>query len=401
MADGGAMIPLDEAFRILDRTLADVRLPGEVLPVREARGRILLADQVSRLDQPPFDQSKVDGYAVAAADEREEYRLVEAVAAGRTPTKPLVPGTTIKVMTGAPTPAGTARVVMQEYAEERGDIVRIFKHDGPENTRLRGEDLRAGDIVARAGATLDAVVIANLIACGISEAAVARAPRVAIFSTGDEIVDDPDRLAPGKIMNSNGPMLAALAQERGFDVLSEASLPDEKEAIIRALRVALERADMVILTGGVSVGECDYVLDALPAVGLTTHFSRLAVKPGKPTVFATARGKAVFALPGNPVAAFLMFHLLVLRAAGVMSGARPQMRTYRLRLARDFWQPRAERLYFIPGRLNEEGEIEPLEFHGSGHLSALSNADGFFLTPIGTDKINAGEEATFIRWTEA
>ncbi|MCX7016194.1 MAG: molybdopterin-binding protein, partial [Candidatus Sumerlaeota bacterium] len=180
-----------------------------------------------------------------------------------------------------------------------------------------------------------------------------------------------------------------------FDVLSEASLPDEKAATIAALRGALERADIVIVTGGVSVGEFDFVHEALPAVGLTTHFSRLAVKPGKPTVFATARGKAVFALPGNPVAAFLMFHLLVLRAAALMSGAAPRMRTCRLRLACDFTQRRDERMHFIPCRLNEEGEIEPLEFHGSGHLLSLSGADGFFLTPIGTSKIQAGEEAAF------
>ncbi|MCX7015263.1 MAG: molybdopterin molybdenumtransferase MoeA, partial [Candidatus Sumerlaeota bacterium] len=206
------MIPLEEAFRLVAHALAGVRLPGETLPVREARGRVLLADQTSRLDQPPFDLSAVDGYAIAAADLREEYRLLETIAAGQTPTQPLVPGTTTKVMTGAPTPAGTARVVMQEDAQERGGVVRLSKRDGPTNLRARGEDLRAGDVVAAAGSLLDAVAIANLIACGVSEVYVAHQAKVAILSTGDEIVDDPRELAPGKVMNSNGPMLAALAK---------------------------------------------------------------------------------------------------------------------------------------------------------------------------------------------
>jgi len=401
------MIALERAFEILDRTLAGGRLPVETAPVRRALGRVLACDQTARLDQPPFDRSSMDGYAIAANDTRESYRLIGTVMAGKAPTQCLVPGTAIKVMTGAPTPAGTGRVVMREYAEERDGIVTIHRHDGPVNIRFRGEDLRAGDVVARAGAVLDAHRIANLVACGVTDVAVAHAPRIAIFSTGDEIVDDPAeiacdpaRLAPGKIMDSNGPMLAALCQGRGFAVVSQAALPDDKDAIAAALRAAFDQADIVILSGGVSVGESDFVLDALSVVGLTPRFTRLAIKPGKPTVFASAGDKIAFALPGNPVAVFLTFHLFVLRAVAIISGGAPAMREFRLRLARDFEQSDAERLNFIPCRLNERAEIVPLEFHGSAHLAALSDADGFFIAPIGCKRIEAGGEAAFVRWDE-
>lgn len=390
------MIPLEEALRIVDETLARVKLPGETIPVRRALGRVLCSDVTSRLDLPPFNKSAMDGYAILEGDEREEYRILGTVAAGDVCSFKLTPGTTVKVMTGAPVPDGAGRVVMVEHTEEQGSTVKVHTHGGQANICWRAEDVRTGDTVMTAGTTLGALEIGNVVSCGIVEVEVVRPVRVAIISTGDEIVDDPELLESGRIMNVNGPMLAALSRRRGFEVVSEVSLPDEPEGTVSAVRAALERADIVIASGGVSVGEFDFVLDALIRTGLTLHFSRVAVKPGKPTVYATSGDKVFFGLPGNPVSVFLMFHLFVLRAVARMTGAEEPVRRFMLRLATDFSRRKTDRAWFIPCRLTSEGLVEPVEYHGSAHLMAVMQGDGFGIVPTGVSKLAAGDEVTFV-----
>ncbi|MCL5103473.1 MAG: molybdopterin molybdotransferase MoeA [Armatimonadetes bacterium] len=388
-------IPLDEALRLLDAAMSGIRVGRETLPVREARGRTVLADQHSVLDLPAFDKSAMDGFAVLAGDDRDEYRLLETIPAGHVGTMPLTPGMAVKVMTGAAVPEGTGKVIMVEHAQENGDTVRILKHDGKSNISRKGEDVRVGDVVIRAGTVLGSLEIANLISCGIMEVEAAKPVRVAVIATGDEIVDSPALLGPGKIMNSDGPMLSGLAADFGLELMSERKLSDNKLSTEAAIRQAMDEADIVILSGGVSVGEFDYVLDALADIGLTVHFSRVAVKPGKPTVFATTGGKAVFGLPGNPVSVFLMFHLFVLRAAALMSGAVPDKREFRLRLACDMKKGKADRLLYVPARLTNNGTLEPVPFHGSAHLAALTCADGFVIVSPEQD-LRTGDEVRFM-----
>ena len=396
MNDFRRMIPIDEALGIVDAALGCTAPVGERIPARQTRGRVLLADQKSRVDLPAFDKSAMDGYAVLPDDERDHYRLLETIVAGHVGQAALVPGTAVKVMTGAAVPEGSARVIMVEDAEEHADLVTVRKHRRASNICKRGEDVRAGDVVLTAGTVLGSVEIANMIACGITEVEVARRVRAAVISTGDEIVDCFDLLAPGKIMNSNGPMLAGLAGEFGMAVVSEETVSDDKDATEKAMREAIERSDIVMLSGGVSVGEFDFVLDAFADVGLKVHFSRLAVKPGKPTVFATAPDKAVFGLPGNPVSVFLMFHLFVLRAAALMTGRTPNTREFRLRLATELKRRGTDRQSFVPARLTRNGDVEPVSYHGSAHLAALMRADGFLIVPVGVSELAAGDEVGFV-----
>jgi molybdopterin molybdotransferase len=363
--------------------------------VQEALGKILPTDQKSRLDLPPFDKSAMDGYAVLPGDQRNEYRLIETIAAGKLGTQKLAEGTTVKVMTGAAVPAGTGRVIMQEHTEEHGELVKVHKHGGPSHVCKQAEDIKTGDVILKAGTRLGALEIANLISSGITTVEVSRQPRLSILSTGDEIVDDPAQIGPGKIMNSNGPMLAALARRHGLPVIGRRVLRDDEDATHRGIRAALEEADVAVLTGGVSVGQFDFVLDSLSEAGLRVRFSRLAVKPGKPTVFSWSDGKCAFGLPGNPVSAYLMFHLFVLRAAARMTGAAPPVREIRLRLSEDFSRRKLERLEFVPARLNQDGSVSAVEFHGSAHLAAVLQADGFFQSPIGVAKLKAGDEVVF------
>ena len=396
MTQSERMLSLAEAFRVVDETLADARLPTEKVPTRAALGRTLAADQLSRLDLPPFDKSAMDGYAVRADDERDSYRLLETVAAGQVGEAALAPGTTVRVMTGAPVPAGAGRVIMQEDTESDGATVRVRAHRAAGNICLRGEDVRVGDVVLPAGTTLTALDAANLVACGISDVEVSRLPRLAVISTGDEIADDPDDLAPGRIMNSNGPLLCGLAEEFRLPVVGEWTLPDEPQATTRGIMEALERADIVAISGGVSVGEFDYVLPALAEAGLEVHFCRVATKPGKPMTYASGAGKAVFGLPGNPVSVYIAFHLFVLRAVARFTGAPPGLRTLTLPLAGDFTRKKADRTEFVPARLTDDGAVAPVEFHGSAHLAAMGHADGLFILPAGVAALSAGDGAAFL-----
>ncbi len=399
MNDAAKMIDLDAALRMVDNTLADVKLHGETIPVRDAVGRVLLSDQTSQVDLPPFDKSAMDGYAVLADDERDEYRLLETVAAGEVGTKRLEPGATVKVMTGAAVPPGTGRVIIIEHTEQYGDTVRVLEHSGSTNICWQGEDVRRADTVLSAGTILSTVDVANLIACGLTEVKVARQPRMAIISTGNEIVDSPALLEPGKIMNVNAPLLAGLAKEHSLVVVSEQCVPDDREAIAQALHTALDQADIVVISGGVSVGDFDFVIEALADAGLKLHFCRVAVKPGKPMTYASASGKAVFGLPGNPVAVYLTFHLFVLRAVALMTGAEPGMREFTLPLASAFRRRKGERVEYVPCKLIRDGALEPIKYHGSAHLHALTQADGFFIVPLGVTELYTGDTVTFMLLT--
>jgi molybdopterin molybdotransferase len=387
----GKMIPLSEAFATIDRVLCDAALPVETIAVHDALGRTVVADQASRLELPPFDKSAMDGYAVLADDERESYRLLELVPAGGVPTMPLEPGTATKVMTGAPVPEGTGKVIMIEQTSFLDGAVHVHRHGGRDNVCLRGEDVRVGDVILPAPAVLDAAGIGNLIACGITQVEVAVRPRVCILATGEEIVDAPEELAPGKIMNSNGPMLEALCRQHGMDVVGAAIVPDEHAATVAAIRDAVGKADLVLISGGVSVGDFDFVCQALENVGLRVQFNRVAVKPGKPVTFAAGPGSVVFGLPGNPVSVYMAFHVFVLRAVALLAGGAPSPRGVALPLAEGYKRRRPGRTAYVPCRLSPDGEVCPVAYHGSAHLLALLHADGFFVVPEDAEQLRAGQ----------
>jgi molybdopterin molybdotransferase len=386
------MISRDKAWALVDQHLSGQSLPTQVLEIQQAVGRTVVEDQVSRWDIPPFDKSAVDGYAVPAKDDNGSFEILETVAAGQVPTQPLQPGKATKVMTGAPVPEGTDRVVMIEHVSESDGRIHINSSSASTNMCMQGENIRAEERVVSAPFVLSPIEMAGLISVGVTNVTVARPLRVAILATGDEIVDTPEALTPGKIMNSNGPMLAELCRKHAFDVVTSVTVADTLEATLSALSQGLAQADMVILSGGVSVGEFDYVAQAMETLGLSLHFDRVAIQPGKPTTFATGQDKVVFGLPGNPVAAFLMFYLFVLRAARLMTGLPPELRTVSLPLNAAYQRKKAERLSYLPCRLQPDGAVALLPYQGSGHLLALIGCDGFFVIPQDVTEISAGEK---------
>lgn len=391
------MIRIEEMNGLLARAVGDARLPATTLDVRSARGRALANDQVSKVDLPPFDKSAMDGYAILAGDERESYRVLGTTAAGQASSFALTPGTTVKVMTGAPLPSGAGRVVMQEHAEEKEGVVSFSRVGGAVNICRMGEDVRKGDVILRAGTRLGPLEIANLVACGVSEVEVVRPVRIAIISTGNEIVERFEELAPGKIIDTNTPLLEALAESHALEVASVARVTDDRDATARAIRAGVEAADVVVLSGGISVGEFDFVHDALADLGIHEIFAGAAIKPGRPLTCAVTRaGQFVVALPGNPVSVHLMFHLCVLRIAALLSGADPRLRELELVLGKAFRRRLTERQEYVPARVSDAGIVEPVEFHGSAHLTALMEADGFFVVPIGPSELDAGCKVRFL-----
>jgi molybdopterin molybdotransferase len=299
-------------------------------------------------------------------------------------------------MTGAPVPEGAGQVIMVEQTRESDGKISIISHSEETHICRKGEDVKRGDLVLKALAVLGPVEIAGLISVGITEIKVTRKVNIAILCTGNEIVDSPDNIVSGKIMNSNGPMLEALCRKYSLDVTVNTIVKDDRDATVSAIKAALSDSDIVVLSGGVSVGDFDYVAEAINLAGLDLHFNRLAVKPGKPMTFASSGKKVAFGLPGNPVAVFLMFHLFVLYAARLIAGLRTKAHYVTLPLAGDFHRRKAGRMAFLPCRLKSDGSLLPVDYHGTAHLLALMDCDGFFTVPIGETDIRAGQEVSFV-----
>ncbi len=389
------MIPFDEALATVDRILEGKTVATETVAARDAFGRVLAEDAVSRLDLPPFDKSAMDGYAVRDGDASESFRVIEEVPAGKTPRLALTPGTATRVMTGAPVPEGAGRVIPIEETDGGRETVRPLRPTVKSHICRRGEDVRAGQAVLRPGARLDAPAVATLLSCGVESVRVSRRVRAAVLVTGDEIVPTFDALAPGRILDSNGPMLAALVAEHGMEVALRRNVPDDRRATADAIREAADAADIVAVTGGVSAGDFDFVPDALRENGFTIHFDRVASQPGKPLTFATRGERIAVGLPGNPISVFVGFHFVVRRAAAHLAGARPSVRGFPVPLRRTYKRRRTVRAAFVPCTLDADGCADPLPYHGSAHLNALCAADGFLQIPVGVGSIPEGGRAVF------
>ncbi len=388
-----SMIPLEKALLIIDEFTPLLPSKADTVAAKNALGRRLAEDAVSALDVPPFDRSAVDGYALPDVSEIE-YKIAGTLSAGNAWNERLVKGECLKIMTGAPVPEGAAAVVMLEDVSEKDGAVSVeqSKIGLKSNISPRGEDVKSGGIVLKKGAKIDAAAIGLLVSCGIGEVKVFPEIATAIISTGAEIVREVSEISPGKIMNSNGPMLAALCAENGLRLAGEAAVGDGVAETEGAIRSALDVADLVLLSGGVSAGEFDCVPEALTNAGFDIHFRKVAVKPGKPAVFATSGNKVAFGLPGNPVAVYLMFHMMALRAAARMHGAARRQRIVTTGIGRDLTRKSAARAEFVPASGGDNGYFYPLEYHGSAHLAAAVSAGGFIFFPAGATHIAAGSD---------
>ncbi len=373
----------------LDRVLAEVPLqPAEEVPLDEALGRVLGAEVRAALDVPRWDNSAMDGYALRAADTADgevTLRLLELVGAGEVPTARVTPGTAIGIMTGAPVPEGCDTVVRVEDTDaSREGTVRVRgKAPAGRHIRRRGEDVAAGALLLEPGETLGFAHLGALASQGRRAVEVRRRPRIALLSTGDEVVLPGAPLGPGQLYSSNNATLAALVREAGGAPIDLGNAPDDLDAIVGRLREALDVADAVCTTGGVSVGAYDHVKEALSVVGVAVDFWKVRMKPGKPLAYGrSAAGVPVFGLPGNPVSCAVNF----------LEFVRPWIR-HALGVPRPFLPVldavAGEELRIRPGRLNlvrvrlawEQGHLvaRSTGMQSSAVMTTLAAAHGFAL----------------------
>lgn len=409
------LMPLDEALARLVEVAGTCRIVGtDNVPTAEALGRVLTEPVVSRLDVPPADNSSMDGYALRHADlggcaADGALPVSQRIAAGSVGAS-LQPGTVARIFTGAPLPEGADTVVMQEQCEllatDAPEELPRVKINGPVEpgqwVRRRGEDVQRGSTVLAAGARLTPQALGLAASVGAASLRVLRRPRVALFSTGDELVMPGEPLPPGAIYNSNRFTLRALLEAAGCWVDDLGIVPDRLDATRAALRRAAEGNDLIITSGGVSVGEEDHLKPAVSAEGRLDLW-QMAIKPGKPLAFGAVRraagqgvGEALFlGLPGNPVSSFVTFLLAVapvLRAMQGMPAGLPQ--ALPLRAAFDWPRP-DKRREFLRVRLNAEGALDLFPNQSSGVLTSAVWADGLLDNPPG-QAIAAGDTVRFL-----
>jgi len=398
------LMSLDDALAALLAQAAPLA-PQEVSTF-DADGRVLAQDLVSALQVPAFDNSAMDGYALRGADVTAPGTVLpvaQRIAAGSSGA-PLQAGTAARIFTGASVPPGADAVVMQEdcVAQDDGSVrVQTVPRAG-QNIRRAGEDIARGAVVLRAGTRLTPAALGLAASIGLARLPVARRPRVALFSTGDELVMPgelaPDRLPPGAIYNSNRFFLRALLQRLGCEVTDCGNLPDQRAATIEALRDASQGHDVVLTSGGVSVGEEDHVKPAVQQLGHLDLW-QIAIKPGKPFACGKVGGAHFIGLPGNPVSSLITFLVLVrpflLRLQGVQDVAPETVAAS----AHFHWPKPEKRREFLRVRRNAAGGLDLFPHQGSGVLTSAVWGDGLVDHPAG-QTIAHGDTVRFIAFSE-
>lgn len=385
------MISIDEALGLV---LANLPVPTtEEVRLLDALGRVLVEDLVATDDIPPYRRSVMDGYAVRSTDTEAapvELVCVGEVRAGAANPGVIGPGETMMIMTGAPVPGGADAVQKVEKTERSadGDKVILLKGVKPgENIAKPGFEAKAGEIVLEAGRLIGPPEIGILASFGHVRVKVWRRPRVATFATGDELVEVQMTPGAGRIRNSNAYSLSGQLRQMGLEGEYLGIARDEVEELRSFVRQGLER-DILIVTGGVSIGKYDLVKDVLEYEGFKVLFSKVAMKPGKPTVFARKGEKLAFGLPGNPVSAFVAFEVFVRPALGRLCGlARPELPRIRGELLRDLRQ-KPGRSALLPAWISWQPEgwkIDPLEWKGSADIFRFSRANGVVVFPAERD----------------
>jgi molybdopterin molybdotransferase len=393
------MIRLEEALSIIESI--EVRLPAETLALDRALGRIPARDPVSRIDQPPFDKSTMDGFAYAStsgafAEPGEAFRLVGAVAAGEIPGRRLASGECVRIMTGAPVPEGATAVHRLERASQSEGRVVIEAREGESNIVRRAANRPAGETIFPRRA-LRPQDIGMLAANGMAEIEAIRRPRLRVLSTGDELVaagGEPslgDVPGPGRIFDSNGPQLLAQARAAGCEAFFGGIVRDDELTLRAAIEEAAETADIVIVSGGVSAGDFDYVPSSAEKAGFRALFHGIAMKPGKPA-FLGRRGECfLYGMPGNPLSAFVNFEVLIRPMLARLCGIRDEPATSRVRLGASASRRELDRVEFLPVDIRG-GLAFPVRYTGSTMLDALAAARGLIRLEIGQAAIEAGAE---------
>ena len=406
-AFGGPMLSVDAAVELLGERLAVIE-DRETVSLSEADGRVLARDLEAPLPLPPFTNSAVDGYAVRGEDlpgtTEKVFPVVDFLQAGASANAVAQPGAAIRIFTGAPMPEGADTVFMQEdvKVEKKGRVILPPGLKRGANVRPTGEDIRQGQVVLRSGQRLRPQDVALAAALGCTRLEVRRRIRVAVFSTGNEIVAPGAPRRDTQLFDSNRVMLTAMLGRLGCEVSDLGILPDDHGAIARVLKESAAGHDLILTSGGVSTGEADYVKEAVESVGKLV-FWRMAIKPGRPVAMGVIDGTAFIGLPGNPVASFVTFAYVVRPAIYALAGARLQMAPAVPVRAAFTYKKKVGRREYVRAHLRRaaDGGLEAVKFprEGAGLLSSLVETDGLVELGEQTKGVQPGESVAFLAYS--
>jgi molybdopterin molybdotransferase len=384
------MITFEKAYEIVMNSAFSTGI--EAITFSDSLGRILAGKVVSDIDMPPFNKSSVDGFACRKEDLDHELEIIETIPAGKAPEMAIDKNKCSKIMTGAEVPPGANCVFMVEDSEVlTSGKVRFKGTFTKENIAYKAEDVKKGDIVLQPGRIIKPQDIAVMASVGHTSVIVSKMPYVAIISSGSELVEPHDIPGNSQIRNSNAFQLMAQVERAGAIGKYYGIARDNEDETFRILDKAISENDLVLITGGVSMGDFDFVPAVIERADVNILFSRIAVQPGKPTIFGIHNKAIVFGLPGNPVSSFMIFEHLVRPLIYRMMRFDWKPVLFRLPMEEKFTRKYAERLALIPVKITSGGNVIPVEFHGSAHISALPDADGIVALRAGLKTIEKGE----------
>jgi len=385
------MIKFEDALTIVRNSVRQVAAT-EKIPLMDSMGRILAQEVYSDINMPPFDKSAMDGFACRKQDIGQPLEVVEVIAAGQVPQRKIGEGQCAKIMTGAIVPEGADCVLMVEYTEEvDNNMIRFTRNQTGNNICYFAEDIKKGELVLESGIEIKPQHIAVLASVGCTEPLVFVRPYIAIISTGDELVEPEVIPAISQIRNSNGRQLVAQVLRAGAIPRYLGIAEDSRPATFDIITKALAECDIVLLTGGVSMGDFDFVPEIMQEAGVEILFRLVAVQPGKPTTFGTTKDqKFIFGLPGNPVSSYTQFELLVRPLINKLMGNNSSAPIIPLPMGAQYRRRKSERKSFFPVNIRD-GKVFPVEYHGSAHIHSYVFADGITSIEIGQEKLDIGD----------
>ena len=384
------MISYKEAYGVVMKSVFETE--EETIPFTESAGRILAENIASDIDMPPFNRSAVDGYSCHRLDLNNDLDVLEVIPAGKEPVKMVRKNQCSKIMTGAIVPDGCDIVFMVEESEKLpSGKIRFTGKDPKINISFKGEDGKKGDAVLLRDKLIKPQDIAVMASVGHTNVIVKKIPQVGIISTGDELVEPYNSPGISQIRNSNAYQLLSQVTRAGGMGKYYGIAPDIEDVTFEMIQKAINENDIVILTGGVSMGDFDFVPSVLKRAGVKILFDQVNVQPGKPTIFGVHSKAIVFGLPGNPVSSFIQFETLVRPLINKMMGYDWKPPEQKLPMAVRYQRKSTVRMGWVPVIITENREVEPVDFHGSAHLSALAYSDGIIVVKAGSKYIEKGE----------
>lgn len=394
------MISVEEALGLILENIREIGF--EKVDIKEALGRVIAEDVYARRNIPPWDNSAMDGYAVrvddvegASKENPAVLKVIESLPAGYISENRLNPGEAIKIMTGAPMPNGADAVVMAEYTEKDGGKVRIFKRpEKGDHIRRAGEDVKDGQLVIKKGQLIRPSEIGMLASMARSIVSVYQRPRVAILATGDELVDLDEEICGAKIINSNTYAVGAQIQECGALPILLGIARDRQDELEEKLRLSMN-ADIIITSGGVSVGDYDHVKDVVKGLGGDLRLWKVAIKPGKPLAFSMLNGRPMFGLPGNPVASMVTFEIFVRPAILKMMGHKKIFRPIIDATIKSDLKKKEQRRHFIRASVQSDVDgyaVETTGDQGSHMMTSMTKANGLIIFHENETDIKAGDK---------